>query len=242
MTMEEVASEENLREAFEEVAKNDGAPARRPEHRASARAAGRRGGLASSRPGERKYRPGRIRRVMIPSGRRRAGPRIPDVVDRVVQQAVHRCSARIRPTFYESSHGFDRDAAVTRPSPRPRVLAEDTVGGRPRLEKFFDAFTTKGWWRAGDEGQGPTAHRSHLGDAEGQGGDARRVVVTRRKGTARRPLRRCQQYRAGRARPRAARAGTASCATRTTAISTSQRAAGQRVMDSVVRFIEGRLP
>jgi retron-type reverse transcriptase len=109
MTMEEVASEENLRKAFEEVAKNDGAPGADGQsieqvreqldavvgwlHRALLKG---------------DYRPGRIRRVMIPKpGGGERGLGIPDVVDRVVQQAVHRVlSPHYEPTFYESSHGF----------------------------------------------------------------------------------------------------------------------------------------
>jgi RNA-directed DNA polymerase len=109
MTMEEVASEENLRRAFEEVARNDGAPGANGQSIEHVRER-----LDNVMPmlarellmGD--YRPGRIRRVMIPkAGGGERGLGIPDVVDRVVQQAVHRVlSPHYEPTFHESSHGF----------------------------------------------------------------------------------------------------------------------------------------
>jgi RNA-directed DNA polymerase len=109
MTMEEVASEENLRKAFQLVASNKGAPGPDKqsidevrEHLAEVVLALRRELLNGS------YRPGNIRRVWIPKsagGQRGLG--IPNVVDRIVAQAVHQVlSPHYEPTFHASSHGF----------------------------------------------------------------------------------------------------------------------------------------
>jgi hypothetical protein len=109
MTMEEVASEENLRMAFQQVASNKGAPGpdrqnieEVREHIDEILSELRRGLLDCS------YRPGEIRRVWISksSGGQR-GLGIPNVVDRIVQQAVHQMlSPHYEPTFHGSSHGF----------------------------------------------------------------------------------------------------------------------------------------
>ena len=76
MTMEEIAREENLIEAFEKVASNDGAPG--PDRQ---RIEEVRKHLGTILPAlshgllEGTYRPGEIRRVWIPEGgRRRARP------------------------------------------------------------------------------------------------------------------------------------------------------------------------
>jgi len=109
LTMEEVANEENLREAFERVASNKGAPgpdrqsiAEVREHLDEALTALRRMLLDGG------YRPGEIRRVWIPkSGGGQRGLGIPNVVDRVVQQAVYQVlSPHYEPDFHASSHGF----------------------------------------------------------------------------------------------------------------------------------------
>jgi len=106
-TMQEVC--ERLNEALERVVSNKGAPG--PDRRSieqvrehwahlgpELRAALLRG----------TYEPGNIRRVWIPKangGQRGLG--IPNVVDRVVQEAVRRVLEPLyEPTFHEASHGF----------------------------------------------------------------------------------------------------------------------------------------
>lgn len=109
MTMEEVSSEENLRRAFQGVASNKGAPG--PDRQSIEEV---REHLDEILPVLRRdllsgvYRPGLIRRVWIPkSGGGQRGLGIPNVVDRVVQQAVHQVlSPNYEPTFHGSSHGF----------------------------------------------------------------------------------------------------------------------------------------
>ena len=109
MTMEEVASEENLRRAFDQVAANDGAPG--PDQQSVQEVAKHlltllpklRGGLL-----EGTYEPGNIRRVWIPkAGGGERGLGIPNVIDRLVQEAVRGVlSPHYEPTFHASSHGF----------------------------------------------------------------------------------------------------------------------------------------
>src|SRR5579863_6977287 len=109
MTMEEVARDENLKRAFDQVASNDCAPG--PD-RTSIDAVREHldetlGRLHDSLlTGD--YRPGNIRRVWIPKvGGGQRGLGIPNVVDRVVQQAVHQVlSPHYERTFHASSHGF----------------------------------------------------------------------------------------------------------------------------------------
>lgn len=109
MTMDEVVAERNLRRAFENVASNDGAAG--PDgksivdvrrHLDDVIAKLRRTLLDGT------YRPGEIRRVWIPkAGGGERGLGIPNVVDRLVQQAVHQVlSPQYEMTFHDSSHGF----------------------------------------------------------------------------------------------------------------------------------------
>lgn len=109
MTMEEVASHENLMRAFQKVASNDGAPGpdrqsveEVSEHLDEILPVLSRTLLNGS------YEPGHIRRVWIPKpGGGQRGLGIPNVVDRIVQQAVHQVlSPHYEPTFHGSSHGF----------------------------------------------------------------------------------------------------------------------------------------
>jgi RNA-directed DNA polymerase len=110
MTMEEVARPENLRRAFKQVASNKGAPG--PDGKSIEEVRQRLGEILSllrSKLLDESYRPGMIRRVWIPKpdGKGERGLGIPDVVDRIVQQAVHQVlSPHFEPTFHTSSHGF----------------------------------------------------------------------------------------------------------------------------------------
>jgi group II intron reverse transcriptase/maturase len=108
MTMEEVASHGNLMSAFKHVASNKGAPGADGksidevrEHLDEILPALHRELLDGS------YRPGMIRRVWIPKPGGQRGLGIPNVVDRIVGQAVHQVlGPHYEPTFHRSSHGF----------------------------------------------------------------------------------------------------------------------------------------
>lgn len=100
---------EGLEEAFQEVARNKGAPgpdgatiAEVREHLVQIVAQLRTALLEGS------YTPGDIRRVWIPkSGGGERGLGIPNVVDRMVQEAVRQVLEPVyEPTFHASSHGF----------------------------------------------------------------------------------------------------------------------------------------
>ena len=109
MTLEEVAAENNLRIAFMHVASNKGAAG--PDRQSVPRVREHLDDVIAElhrRLLDESYRPGDIRRVWIPkaSGGQR-GLGIPNVVDRIVQQAVHQVlSPQYEPTFHGSSHGF----------------------------------------------------------------------------------------------------------------------------------------
>lgn len=100
---------ERLEEAFREVARNRGAPG--PD---GATIEEVRSHLAEIVPRlqtallEGSYMPGDIRRVWIPkSGGEKRGLGIPNVIDRMVQEAVRQVLEPVyEPTFHASSHGF----------------------------------------------------------------------------------------------------------------------------------------
>jgi len=143
MTMEEVASDENLMRAWARVASNDGAPGpdrqsirEVEEHLVEILPALHRQLLEGS------YRPGMIRRVWIPkSGGGERGLGIPDVVDRLVQQAVHQVlSPHYEPTFHESSHGFRPGRSCHTAIAEAKSYVEEGYEWVVDLdlEKFFD--------------------------------------------------------------------------------------------------------
>src|ERR671919_2260550 len=109
MTLEEVAEEDNLFRAFMRVKENDGAPG---PHRQSIEEVDAHImeilPLLARMLLEETYRPGMIRRVWIPkAGGGQRGLGIPNVIDRIVAQAVHQVMAPVYdPTFHASSHGF----------------------------------------------------------------------------------------------------------------------------------------
>jgi len=108
MTLEEVASIENLRAAFKQVRSNKGAPG--PDRQTVDEV---HANLPTLLPAVRgalldgSYRPGMIRRVWIPKPGGRRGLGIPNVVDRWIAQAVLQIlNPHYDPTFHDSSHGF----------------------------------------------------------------------------------------------------------------------------------------
>lgn len=109
MTMEEVTDPGNLMVAFGRVKANDGAPG--PDRQNIGEVGEHLGEILpklSRMLLDETYRPGMVRRVWIPkAGGGQRGLGIPNVVDRIVQQAVHQVmSPFYDPTFHESSHGF----------------------------------------------------------------------------------------------------------------------------------------
>jgi group II intron reverse transcriptase/maturase len=139
--MEEVV--ERLEEAFLKVAANRGAPGpdrqsieQVREHLAEILLELRAGLLEGS------YRPGDIRRVWIQkAGGGQRGLGIPNVVDRMVQEAVRQVIEPLyEPTFHESSHGFRPNRSCQTAIAEARSYAEqgyDWVVDLD-LEKFFD--------------------------------------------------------------------------------------------------------
>ena len=139
--MEEVV--ERLEEAFRNVAANEGAPGpdrqgieQVREHLLEILLALRAELLEGS------YRPGDIRRVWIPkAGGGQRGLGIPNVVDRVVQEAVRLVLEPLyEPTFHGSSHGFRPNRSCQTAIAEARSYVDeghDWVVDLD-LEKFFD--------------------------------------------------------------------------------------------------------
>lgn len=134
---------ECLEEAFEKVAANQGAPGpdRQSieyvrEHLQELLAELRVSLLDGS------YRPGDIRRVWIPkAGGGQRGLGIPNVVDRMVQEAIRRVIGPLyEPTFHGSSHGFrpNRGCQTAIAEARSYVAEGHEWVVDLDLEKFFD--------------------------------------------------------------------------------------------------------
>jgi len=139
--MEEVA--ERLVEAFEYVAANQGAPGpdrQTIDHVRKHWPAVLRSVKAALLDGS--YRPGDIRRVWIPkSGGGQRGLGIPNVIDRMVQEAVRMVFEPLyEPTFHPSSHGFrpDRGCQTAVAEARGYVDEGYHIVVDMDLEKFFD--------------------------------------------------------------------------------------------------------
>jgi len=144
MTMEEVASEENLRSAFQHVASNKGAPG--PDRRSIDEVRKHLDELLPKLQRElldEDYRPGMIRRVWLPkSGGGQRGLGIPNVVDRIVGQAVHQVlSPHYEPTLHESSHGFREGRSCHTAIAEAKTYLEEGYHWVVDLdlEKFFGA-------------------------------------------------------------------------------------------------------
>lgn len=140
-TMEEVAS--HLREAFQAVASNRGAPG--PDRQSIDEVREHLEELlprlaADLRKGT--YHPGEIRRVWIPkSGGGKRGLGIPNVIDRMVQEAVRQVlEPSYEPTFHRSSHGFRPDRSCHTAITEARRHVEEGYEWVVDLdlEKFFD--------------------------------------------------------------------------------------------------------
>lgn len=107
VTMEEVAY--RLTDALVRVAQNKGAPGPDGQTVEELREQWSTAGPALARTLlEGSYRPGVIRRAMIPkAGGGQRGLGIPNVTDRVVCEAIRQTLEPVwEPTFHESSHGF----------------------------------------------------------------------------------------------------------------------------------------
>ncbi len=143
MTMEEVAEENNLRRAFQKVASNKGAPGpdrqgvdEVREHLVSVLS------MLHTALLDGNYRPGMIRRVWIPkAGGGQRGLGIPNVIDRIVQQAVHQVlGPHFERTFHNSSHGFRPERSCHTAIAAASKHLEDGYEWVVDLdlEKFFD--------------------------------------------------------------------------------------------------------
>lgn len=143
MTMEEVASEQNLQVAMERVRANRGAPG--PDRQTVEQVFTHWSRILPKLHAELldgSYKPGDVRRVWIAkAGGGERGLGIPNVVDRIVQQAVHQVlSPNYEPEFHNSSHGFrpGRSCHTAIAQAQQFVQAGYEWIVDMDLEKFFD--------------------------------------------------------------------------------------------------------
>lgn len=141
LTMEEVV--DGLLSAFEKVAANRGAPG--PDRQSIEMVRKRLPMILpklSTMLLENSYQPGDIRRVWIPkAGGGERGLGIPNVVDRMVQEAVRMVLEPFyEPTFHPSSHGFRPNRSCHTAIAEARANVRDGCGWVVDLdlEKFFD--------------------------------------------------------------------------------------------------------
>jgi RNA-directed DNA polymerase len=141
VTMEEVTS--RLREAFQKVASNKGAPG--PDRQSIDEVRAHLDEIlrkleAALLAGT--YKPGDIRRVWISkAGGGQRGLGIPNVVDRVVQEAVRAVLEPLyEPTFHDASHGFRPGRSCHTAIARAREYVDEGYDWVVDLdlEKFFD--------------------------------------------------------------------------------------------------------
>jgi retron-type reverse transcriptase len=109
ITMEEISSRENLKRAIKQVISNKGSAG--PDGMDVSELKERQGEISSllhMKLLDGTYIPGLVKRVWIPKGNGgQRGLGVPDVMDRVVQQAVLQVmSPHYEPEFHPSSHGF----------------------------------------------------------------------------------------------------------------------------------------
>lgn len=141
VTMEAVV--ERLSMAFDKVAANQGAPG--PDRQTIAQVREYLDDLLPELSAdllEGRYQPGAIRRVLIPkSGGGQRGLGIPNVADRVVQEAVRSVlEPMYDPTFHENSHGFrpGRGCQTAIAAARRHLAGGYEWVVDLDLEKFFD--------------------------------------------------------------------------------------------------------
>ncbi len=143
VSLEVIAEESNLRAAFEEVRKNKGAPGvDRQSVKEVQIKLNRILPELRTQLLEEKYRPGEIRRVWIPKGNGgKRGLGIPNVIDRIVQEAVNRkLQEEYDQEFCESSHGFRPGKSSHTAIAEAKGYIEEGYGWvvDMDLEKFFD--------------------------------------------------------------------------------------------------------
>jgi len=139
-TMEEVTNQ--LAEAFQQVARNKGASG--PDGQGIEEVREHLDELLPNLAAallKGTYVPGEIRRVWIPKSGGKRGLGIPNVVDRMVQEAVRRVLEPLyEPTFHEESHGFrpERSCHTAIAAAKEHVEAGHEWLVDLDLEKFFD--------------------------------------------------------------------------------------------------------